>query len=822
MGIERFFSSIEGNKITNSKEGFSKDDKEKIRTKFFYIDFNSIIHIVSQQVIQNINTLLFSLIFNNEKKADKMRLELDISKDVSKNTDTLKKHFNDHELHLLIINKVKQYVFFLLDNFIDKKYLKLLYISIDGVPSRAKMADQRKRRYNGVTIGSIKQKIFNKHKKELQKHKLRYEYEINKFSFNKSLISPGTQFMNMLNDDLKNQEFQMDIKNELPSLDTFIFSGVYDHGEGEKKIVNHFISIEDDKTSCLIFSPDSDVILLILLMRNIKPLSQFKMLRHNQQRNNYAIININLLADNIFEYINKKTSGNFDKRLVLDDIVFLLSIFGNDFIPKIEAFDVKNDFTKMIEIYIKSLSGGYIIEQDRANKRKKINGKNFLNIVKLLQFDEGGNLQKKYVSSNYANHKKLKKTFQEDGTEFIPNVIKFLSNLNKFHNDIRKGMDIEELSQRWDSQDWFLNILNKISQTKKSSTRDTLILYIYNEYKETNKIPKVNIKFVKYPDSLESSRHSSKCEKKLDYLDPSLQLLDYDKEIYEFDNMIGSYIDKLNIGSLELGEVYIDQQTYTWKSKKLKDEISGYYKKYFDIGSLDIKNKKMSKAVTEYLMGMMWVFDYYYNSYDDIKSNSTWFYPYTKAPLMTQIYYHIREYGVKVLEKILDDVRKMTVDSNEYFNSLEHFMFVTPLSVTQNLIPKEFKTFVKESGFYPDMNEVFNKIWLESGSDDKNIEFDCKGVPYLSKCVLKVLKNKSYNDIKFLEQIRKVKLEEMTKILQGSVVDRSPNIKRFYKRVKIGKIRQTDYQKYKKLYKESGVQRYKYLYKLYKKVSKYQ
>ena len=62
MGIQKFFSSI-------SKSSFVKnfDKNKKISTEYFYIDFNSIIHVKSAEVISNLNYLLWKII---KKKTD--------------------------------------------------------------------------------------------------------------------------------------------------------------------------------------------------------------------------------------------------------------------------------------------------------------------------------------------------------------------------------------------------------------------------------------------------------------------------------------------------------------------------------------------------------------------------------------------------------------------------------------------------------------------------------------------------------------------------------------------------------------------------------
>ena len=62
MGIERFFSSIEENNITNLGNHFTYKLQKKIDSEYLLIDFNSIIHITSSTVINDMNYLLYQII----------------------------------------------------------------------------------------------------------------------------------------------------------------------------------------------------------------------------------------------------------------------------------------------------------------------------------------------------------------------------------------------------------------------------------------------------------------------------------------------------------------------------------------------------------------------------------------------------------------------------------------------------------------------------------------------------------------------------------------------------------------------------------------
>ena len=137
MGIERFFAAINKNYDVVSVMSNTK----KLKTDVFFLDFNSIIHVVSAKYISELN--IKNSLNNNEK-------------------------YDENN----IILQVKKY----LDNLLENVECKLVYIALDGVPTFSKILEQKKRRFVANLID------------ELVKDKTVH------FHFNKGSISPGTKF----------------------------------------------------------------------------------------------------------------------------------------------------------------------------------------------------------------------------------------------------------------------------------------------------------------------------------------------------------------------------------------------------------------------------------------------------------------------------------------------------------------------------------------------------------------------------------------------------------------------------------------------------
>lgn len=815
MGIEKFFSAIQENKITNLQSSFTNKLEKQLDTSYLYIDFNSIVYIVAHKIISDLNSLMFKLIIG-DKNIMKISKEYNLENYLE---IALLKSKIDSNINNIIIEKVLEYVINIVTNYINPDKLKKLYIAIDGVPSKSKMVEQRKRRYMGMTIEKVKEKIFLKYEKELQKDNIRYTFEKNKIRWSTINITPGTIFMDNLVKSLISSKFDKKLKSVCKNLEEYIFSGPYEPGEGEKKIIDNIRSTKHDIVDdYVIYSPDSDVTLLCLLL-NINlydnpKVSRLKILRHNQQKENYDVVDIDKLSDNLYNYVVKELNiiPAPNKDSVISDIVLILTIFGNDFIPKIQAFDVKNDFDKIINKYITLLkeNNKYIINYNKKTNKREINLIMFKGIIKLLKQDEGGNLQKIYITSHYQNYDKLKKVLGADHSTFTEILNNFLSKLREMNNDLTT-INKNDFINKWSNDEYsdFINKLKKITRLSinKQSNNITFLNAYTDEYKITKQYPKVNIYFRPYKQSLNSDFHQERLNKSLNYLGQMAKITKYDEEIYKFDNMLDEYQKKLLAYKLKLGYISIDHKTYTWKTEKIIDSVKKFYKDYFGITDISIKNNKMEKLIHEYIRGLLWVFNFYFNNFnedDNRKFGDSWFYPYNYAPLMTQIY----EYLLTISE-FDDNFENFKIPREDYFNCLEHLMYVSPAPSLLNIIPEEYRNFAKTSSFYPDLNKIVDSVINDNLT--KN-EIDCRGQLFLNKChITKLHINRNFNeDKKFISTLRQIPLSSDTKKRRGSYkLDNLSNID-------IIEYNLNQYGAYKRMYLDTKEYKYKKLYKISK------
>ncbi len=760
MGIEKFFGSLNSNKmIPQTIFPLTK----RLATRYLLIDFNSIVHVKSRELTGELNKILYDTI--NKKSTDELdKFNKKYDTDITNVTGV-----TPLQLDELVIKKVVMYVKHILVNYVEQDKLEYFYIAIDGTPSKGKMIEQKKRRYMNYIIHGIQKKIFDKHSKDLEGNRLFYEKT--KYSWNTGNITPGTLFMAKLEKILTSKEFITDLHTICKNMKEYIFSGTSTPAEAEKKIVNYVKNLSyRERTvktdNIVIYSPDSDVIVLSMLLHidigDTNRVLGLRMLRHNQQKNNYDYVDIDMACNYIYEYVSNRLSDmTLDKNSVIMDICFMFTIFGNDFVPKIESYDVHHYFDSTFTKYMNILKQNfaetkkikYIIKTDPLIRGKVvIDQKMFLLFVRELHMKEARNLQTMYLLNNYSNVDFFVKMFKTTKPEFIDTVDKFFTKIRSLNDSIRKGHVPQEYKQ--DTQ--FIEIMRRVVEIEKPSPDSNEYLNQIKEYyNKHGKFPNLKFNLVKYDKSINSQFHQKAVEKTLDKLSSKEPLTQYDREIYKFNNMLDEYQDKLGAVPSDIGKITVNTRDYTWKSSKAVDEVARYYKK-MGIDDIDVNSSKMKGLVHTYLEGLMWVFQSYFNSYDDDETEygDIWYYNYDHAPLLTQLYYYLRNNSsdVHFLSSTVRGLKKYKVSRVNYFTQISQLLYVTPPFDDEDLmyVPEEYRAFFRKT-YYKDMKKLVEDVWNGRKSD-----LDCVGAMYISKCHIHD-KDFPMPDADFMYEVSKIK-----------------------------------------------------------------
>uniref|UniRef100_A0A6I8RYS6 5'-3' exoribonuclease 1 n=1 Tax=Xenopus tropicalis TaxID=8364 RepID=A0A6I8RYS6_XENTR len=289
-------------------------------------------------------------------------------------------HPNDDDVHFRITeDKIFADIFHYLEVlFRIIKPRKVFFMAVDGVAPRAKMNQQRGRRFRSAKEAE------DKIKKAVEKG----EVLPTEARFDSNCITPGTEFMARLHEHLK-YFVNMKISTDKSWQGVAIYlSGHETPGEGEHKIMEFIRSQKtkpdhDPNTRHCLYGLDADLIMLGLTSHEV----HFSLLREevrfggkkNQKRvtapeeTTFHLLHLSLMREYIdyeFSSLKNKISFEYDVERIIDDWILMGFLVGNDFIPHLPHLHINHDALPLLyRTYISVLPtiGGYINENGYLN-----------------------------------------------------------------------------------------------------------------------------------------------------------------------------------------------------------------------------------------------------------------------------------------------------------------------------------------------------------------------------------------------------------------------------------------------------------------------
>ena len=264
---------------------------------------------------------------------------------------------------------------------------KLIYLAIDGVAPRAKMNQQRSRRFRSA--------------KELEsEYTIRQKDEdseaLDIINFDSNCITPGTAFMERLSYQFKKWiQYQVNNDREWQQGCDVVFSGADVPGEGEHKIMNfirkmqkHGKYINSPLKHCL-YGLDADLIMLGLVsheknftllreklawrgnQKNITSQKNFKSI-HDPASEEFHLLEISLLRDMLFFEFKprEKLDFNYLCDRIVDDFIFMCMLIGNDFLPGLPHLDIASGGLNLLVRSYKEIQKnikGYLTDKHRIH-----------------------------------------------------------------------------------------------------------------------------------------------------------------------------------------------------------------------------------------------------------------------------------------------------------------------------------------------------------------------------------------------------------------------------------------------------------------------
>jgi 5'-3' exoribonuclease 2 len=262
---------------------------------------------------------------------------------------------------------------------------RVLYLAVDGVAPRAKMNQQRSRRFRAAQDVKEKKQMMDEVIAEMVAMGYDAPEEKEGGNWDSNVITPGTEFMTKLSDYIR--FYIIDRMNRDPYWKgiTVVFSDASEPGEGEHKIMD-FVRNQrsqpgyDPNQRHILHGLDADLIMLALATheahftilrekvtfgkrRDEPEISEGqRMLNAQSMRNGVLVsclnpqdewvyktplqaLHVNVLReylDNEFSCLKHSLPFGYDLERVIDDFIFICFFVGNDFLPHLPSLDIRD------------------------------------------------------------------------------------------------------------------------------------------------------------------------------------------------------------------------------------------------------------------------------------------------------------------------------------------------------------------------------------------------------------------------------------------------------------------------------------------------
>lgn len=528
------------------------------------------------------------------------------------NADTaVTKHVSEDEMFIKIFNYIEHL-------FGKIKPQKLFFMAIDGVAPRAKMNQQRSRRFRTALDAEQSREKAVKEGKELPKED----------PFDSNCITPGTGFMARLTQQLK----YFIAKKVSEDIDwqgcEIVLSGHEVPGEGEHKIMEYIRQSKsqpnyDPNVRHCLYGLDADLIMLgllshdphfCLLREEVTFGRQSKTKSQELEHQNFFLLHLCIVREYLeleFQELKEPdalgTNVRFDMERIIDDFILMAFFVGNDFLPNLPHLHINEGaLALMFGVYKQVLpkAGGYINEGGTINLRR----------LEIL-LDELSHVEYRHFEheNQDANWLKDKSVLKEDVMQKVK----------------RKGGQVTMTTGQKDLYEKVKKYVNTNSMS------------LNEEHAPLDMPVMLNAADRAFVDGLANSLRLNCSTVVDDNGDRHLQLTfpqrpemdneddDEDEEAQNALLRVFKSFDRAKIEDVTAEEAQskaqqkYDQKFYGWKNK--------YYQEKFNWG-LD-NNTELTKLAENYVQGLQWVLFYYYRGV----VSWPWYYQYHYSPMISDV-----------------------------------------------------------------------------------------------------------------------------------------------------------------------------------------
>lgn len=404
MGIPSFFSYI----IKRYDKTRIIKERLSINPTHFFLDLNGMIHPCSHKVLQEVY----------EETTDPMSIPLNVIED-----RICKKTINS------ILDCVKKV-----------NPSEVLYIAIDGVAPRAKMEQQRKRRF-----------------KSAQDKKL--DPSVQKTTrWDSNAITPGTAFMEKLGKMLRHsQEIKSIPVNEIIISDAFVPM------EGEHKLMNYIRKNLGEDAVCVVHGLDADLIMLSILLS-----PTIYLYREDAQRKSTYYMDTSFFTECVVHHFSQLL--HFvpeDTRDLLRDYVFLCFFMGNDFLPHHYGLEIRDEAIDLVLDIYADITNKVLPRKTLTYSNGKINIKFLMHFIERLSQQEDDLVIERTGRIVYKQAIRHGHTEQDKFTYFPD-----------YHRNIEKRINFGEADWRKRYYDYVELTAGKRNVSREHMINDMCIIYL--------------------------------------------------------------------------------------------------------------------------------------------------------------------------------------------------------------------------------------------------------------------------------------------------------------------------------------------------------
>ncbi|XP_004499239.1 5'-3' exoribonuclease 3 isoform X2 [Cicer arietinum] len=534
-------------------------------------------------------------------------------------------------------------VFQLMFDYIDRLFnmvrpRKLLFMAIDGVAPRAKMNQQRSRRFRAAKDATDAAAEESRLREEFEREGRKLPPKEESQTFDSNVITPGTEFMAVLSIALQ-YYIHLRLNND-PGWTNIkvILSDANVPGEGEHKIMS-YIRLQrnlegcDPNTRHCLYGLDADLIMLGLATHEV----HFSILREVvftpgqdkcfvcgqmghmaadcqgkarkkagefDEKGNavvpkkpFQFLNIWTLREYL-EYEMRIPNPPFeiDFECILDDFIFICFFVGNDFLPHMPTLEIREGAINLLmAVYKKEFSemGGYLTNGSKPNLSRV---EHFIQAVGSYEdriFQKRGRLHQRQVER--IKRQKAQVRGDDAAPQVQPESVVAVS---RFHGSRLASAPAPSPFQHSGHHD------SHMSPSARKGDKE--VLERPSKVSRLSSGTSVAAAIVEAENSLEIDVEDNK-----DELKTKLKSILRDKS--DVFNSKVSHVDKIKLG--EPG----------WKERYYEEKFSAHTPEELDAIRKDV--------VLKYTEGLCWVMHYYYEGV----CSWQWFYPYHYAPFASDL-----------------------------------------------------------------------------------------------------------------------------------------------------------------------------------------